>query len=165
MTTAARSRPLVGKYAFWVRDLSSRLIEAKFQKATGAGLTLNIGEHREGGAMAPMKEATTATYANILLEHGVFENTEIYDWVKEVINMLTFSPQGAGVASPDHLRNWAVDQLRRDRTVLKTVVCYNCQPASFKPGEFDNTSTELQVEELELALEYFDVVSETAGIL
>jgi phage tail-like protein len=106
-----------------------------------------------------MKETTTATYSNVTLEHGVFENTEIYDWVKECIDMLVFSPFGSGVASPDQLRNFAIDQLRRDRTVLKTVLNYNCQPADFKPFEFDNTSTEIQVELLELAIEYFDIVS------
>ena len=159
MTTAARSRPLVGKYAFWVRDISSGIVEAKFQKATGGGMTLNIGEYAEGGAQAPMKEAMTASYANLTLEHGVFENTELYDWVTEVIDMLKGKGMGAGRASPEHLRNFAVDQLRRDRTVLRTVMYYNCQPAAFDPGDNDNTSNDVQVETLELAPEWFDVVT------
>ena len=156
MAVAARSRPLVGKYAFWVRDLSSGIVEAKFQKATGAAMTIALGEHSEGGSQAPMKEATRASYSNITLEHGVFENVELYDWVVEIINMLAASPFGAGVASPDQLRNFACDQLRRDRTVLFTLKLFNCQPAGFNPGEFDNTSNDVQVETLELAFEYFD---------
>lgn len=155
MATAARSRPLVGKYAFWV--LVDGITQAKFQKASGLGMTLNIGEYREGGALAPMKEVTTASFSNITLEHGVWENLELRDWVEVCINMMVHSPEGAGVASPDHLRNLTIEQLRRDRTVLRSVTCYNCQPASFNPGEFDNTSTEVQVETLEIAMEYFVV--------
>jgi phage tail-like protein len=155
MGVAARSRPLVGKYNFWVRDLSSGIREAKFQKATGAALTVNQGEYSEGGAMAPMKEATTGSYSNVTLEHGVFENMELYTWVEEVISMITDSPEGSGIASPDQLRNFSCDQLRRNRTVLRTTQWFNCQPAGFDPGEHDNTSTDIQVETLELSMEYF----------
>lgn len=154
----ARSRPLVGKYAFWVRDLSNGIRQAKFQQATGAGITINFGEYTEGGAQAPMKEATTASFDNVTLQHGVIETSELYDWVLEVIDMLVSSPFGAGTASPGQLRNFALDQLKRDRDVLYTLRLYNCQPARFSPGDFDNTSTEIQVEELEIAFEYFDRV-------
>ena len=54
MATAARSRPLVGKYAFWV--LVDGITQAKFQKASGLGMTLNIGEYREGGQTAPTND-------------------------------------------------------------------------------------------------------------
>lgn len=155
MGMAARSRPLVGKYAFWVRDLSNGIRQAKFQKCTGIGVTLNIGEYSEGGSQAPMKEVTRASFANATLEHGVFENHEIADWVDECVNMLVNSPFGAGTRSPNHLRNFSVDQLRRDRSVLHTMQLFNCQPAGWKPGEHDNSSNDVQVEELELAYEYF----------
>lgn len=158
MAVAARSRPLVGKYAFWVRDLSSGIVQAKFQKATGGAMTIALGEYSEGGSQAPMKEATRASFANITFEHGVFENVEIWDWVRSIIDMLAASPFGAGVASPEQLRNFAIDQLRRDRSVLFTLKLFNCQPAGFTPGEFDNTSNDIQVETLELAYEYFDKV-------
>jgi phage tail-like protein len=160
MSTAARSRPLVGKYAFWVTDLELGELTARFQKASGAGLTLNIGEYHEGGAMVPMKEITTGTYSNITLEHGVGDNnTHFIDWIQDCMNMLRASPFGTGLPSPYQLRNFTIDQLQRDRAVLRTLHCYNCQPAGFKPGEFDNSSTEVQIEELELAIEYFDLVT------
>jgi len=159
MSVAARSRPLAGKYAFWVRDLSSGIRQARFQKATGAAMTINQGEYSEGGSLAPMKEATTASFSNVTLEHGVFDNFELYEWVEEIINMLADSPFGSGVASPDQLRNFSIDQLRRDRTVIKTIQMKNCQPAGFDPGEFDNTSTDVQVETLELSMEWFTIVA------
>jgi phage tail-like protein len=151
----ARSRPLVGKYAFKVHDLSQGFRLAKFQKATGGAMTINIGEHSEGGSQAPMKEATTASFDNVTLEHGVWENEELWDWVLECINMLAHSPEGAGVASPDQLRNLSIRQLRRNRTTLRTTQLYNAQPARFEPGEHDNTSTDIQVEVMEIAYEYF----------
>lgn len=158
MANTARSRALVGKYAFWVRDLSNGIVQAKFQKATGGGMTFNQGEHAEGGAIAPMKETTTASFGNVTLEHGVDATVELIDWARVACDMLVKAPFGAGVASPDHLRNLSIDQLKRDRTVLRTVKYYNCQPAGFDPGDFDNTSTEVQVETLEFSTEYFDIV-------
>ncbi|HUW10068.1 MAG TPA: phage tail protein [Anaerolineae bacterium] len=156
MGMAARSRPLVGKYAFQVRDLHDGIKQAKFQKCTGIGVTLNIGEYSEGGAQAPMKEVTRVSYSNAMLEHGVFENHEISDWVEDCINELTSSPDGTGaLRSPLQLRDFSVDQLRRDRSILHTNILRNCQPASWKPGEHDNTSNDVQVEELEIAYEYF----------
>lgn len=152
----ARSRPLVGKYAFIVRDLSQGIQQAKFQKASGAGMTINIGEYTEGGAQAPMKEATTASFDNLTLEHGVDVTEELWTWASQVINMLQESPFGAGVASPGQLRNLAVDQLKRDRTRLFTLEIFNAQPAKFVPSDHDNTSTEVQVEVLEVAYEYFN---------
>ena len=160
MGTAARSRPLLGKYAFIVRYINAGITEARFSKATGGGMTINIGEHAEGGAQAPMKEGMTASYANITLEHGVFEgNSELYRWVLESINMLRKTPtgDGIGVASPENLRNIACDQLRRDRTKARTVMYYNAQVAGFDPGDSDNTSNDVQVETLELAYEHFTV--------
>ena len=155
----ARSRPLVGKYAFQVRDLSQGIRQAQFQQATGAGMTINIGEYAEGGSQAPMKEATTASYDNVTLQHGVIEDSELYDWVLEVIDMLASSPFGAGTDSPGQLRNLAIDQLRRSRSILYTLELYNAQPARFTDGEHDNNSTDVQVEELELAYEYFDRIA------
>jgi phage tail-like protein len=156
MPANARSRPLVGKYAFIVRDLSNNIKQAKFAKATGGGMTINIGELAEGGAQCPMKEATTASFENLTLAHGVFENMELYNWVLECINIFAHAPTGVGVASPGQLRNLCVDQLRRNRSVLKTVEYYNAQPGGkFNPGEHDNSSTEVQVEELEIAYEWF----------
>jgi len=152
----ARSRPLVGKYAFMVRDLSLGITQAKFQQATGAGVTINIGEYYEGGAQAPMKEATTASFDNLSLQHGVIQSSELYEWVLECINMLADSPYGSGIASPGQLRNLAIDQLRRDRSVLVTLELYNAQPASYKPGDHDNTSSDVQIEEMEVAYEYFN---------
>lgn len=153
----SRSRPLVGKYAFTVHDLSDNIRAAKFQKCTGLAMTLNIGEYSEGGAIAPMKEITRATFANCTLEHGVFENTEIYDWVTDCLSMLAAAPEGMGIASPDQLRSFVVRQRRRDRSILRNVELYNAQPAAFHPGEFDNTSNDVQVETLELAYEWFHV--------
>ena len=158
MSVRARNRPLVGKYAFTLHDLSEGITEAKFQKATGAEVTIAQGEYSEGGAIAPMKEGTRASYGNITLEHGVFENEELYNWVLDMVDMMANQPEGKGVASPDQLRNFSLRQLRRDRTVLFTLEMYNCQPARFMPMEGDNSSDDIQIEELEFSMEYFDRV-------
>lgn len=159
MSVRARNRALAAKYAFTLHDLNEGIVEAKFQKATGAELTIAQGEHSEGGAIAPMKEGTRASYSNVTLEHGVWENEELYMWVLDMIDVMANTPEGMGVASPDQLRNFSLRQLRRDRTVLFTLEMYNCQPARFKPLDADNTSDDIQIEELEFSMEYFDRVS------
>ena len=158
MGVRARNRELVGKYAFLLTDLKQGIREAKFQKASGAEITIAQGEYSEGGAIAPMKENTRASYGNITLEHGVWENMELYEWVLESIDIMANAPEGIGVASPNQLRNFELEQLRRDRTTLFTLQLYNCQPARFKPMDADNTSDDVQVEELEMAIEYFHKV-------
>jgi phage tail-like protein len=152
----ARTRPLVGKYAFIVRNFTTGTTEAKFSKASGGGMTINIGELSEGGAQCAMKEATTASFENLTLTHGVFEDMTFYAWVEECVNIMAHAPEGIGTASPNQLRNISIDQLRRNRSVLFTIEYYNAQPGGkFSPGDFDNSSSEVQVEELELAFEWF----------
>lgn len=157
MGIRARTKPLHAKYAFMLRDPSRQML-AKFQKATGLGLTLNIAEYGEGGAIAKMKEATTANFKNVKLERGVDVNQDLYSWTKECVDMMANPGVGTGVASPNQLRNLDLDQLRRDRTILLTCHIYNAQPADYEDIQGDNTSGDIQLEMLELALEYYNKV-------
>ena len=158
MGVKARSRELLAKYAFLVYDISSGMQNAKFQQCTGGEVSFAIGEYAEGGAAAPMKEPTRASFSNYTLQHGVSStNTDFYDWCKEIYDYLANVPEGTGVNSPLHLRNLEIRQLTRGRSVAKTVQIYNASPTRFSPGEFDNTSDDVQIEELEIAYEQFNV--------
>lgn len=157
MAQAARARELLAKFAFTVKDPATGTGGAKFQKCTGAEMSVAIGEYSEGGAMAPMKEGTRVSFSNVTLERGVSTNTYFYAWCLEMANFMKEIPTGKGTASPDQLRNINIYQRARDRSVIKTMHLYNAQPARFSPGEWDNTSDDIQIEELELAYEYFDV--------
>lgn len=157
MSGKARSRILAAKYAFLVNDRTGGFTTSRFQQCTGLEAAFAIAEYAEGGAIAPMKEATRASFSNFTLARGVDFTTDFWDWCLELCQMLGNLPTGKGVASPDQLRDLDVKQLRRDRTTLKTVPCFNSQPARFMPMEGDNMSDDIQVEELEVAYEYFDV--------
>jgi len=147
-------------YAFTVHDLSQGIRTAKFQKCTGIEMSIAVPEYSEGGALAPMKEGTRVSFANATLSRGMAEDNEFYTWCLEMADMLAHVPEGAGVDSPDQLRDFEVRQMRRSRTVAKSMPLYNCQPARFKPFEGDNESDDLQIQELEIAYEYFDIENE-----
>ena len=161
MSVKARSRILAPKYAFLVQDWSGGFTTSRFQQCTGLEVAFAIAEYAEGGAIAPMKEATRASFSNFTLSRGIDVVTDFWDWCMELCRMLGNLPTGRGVASPDQLRDFGIYQLQRDRSVLKTVPCYNCQPARFKPIDSDNMSDDIQIEELEVAYEFFDVVVAT----
>lgn len=157
MGIRARTKPLHAKYAFMLRDPSHALL-AKFQKATGLGITVQQGDYREGGAIAKMKESTTADFKNVKLERGVDMNQDLYTWVKECVNMMAHLPEGAGVASPLQLRNLDLDQLKRNRDLLLTAHMFNCQPADYEDFQGDGTSSDIQLESLEISMEYYNKV-------
>lgn len=156
MGVQARHRPLYAKYAFTVHDTSTGLLQSRFQKATGAAMSIAIGEHSEGGSLAPMKEGTRVSFSNVKFEHGVTDDMGFHNWCLELCNMMAHLPEGSGVDSPDQLRNLAIRQLKRSRNVLFTLSLYNCQPTNYVPLDSDNTSNDIQVEELEVAYEWFD---------
>lgn len=158
MAVQARSRELQGKFNFTVHDLSSGFTTAKFQQCTGAEITFAIAEYSEGGAAAPMKEATRASFSNVTLQHGITSsNLDFWTWCKQIVDMLANLPEGTGVASPNQLRNFTIRKRKRDRTVYRQLKLFNCQPARFNPGDQDNTSDDIDIEELELAYEYFAI--------
>jgi len=157
MAAQARSRALHPKFAFLVSDPSGGLTLSKFQQCTGGEVSFAEATYSEGGAAAPMKESTRATFANYTLQRGIDSNLDFYNWCLEIVNILLFAPMGAGVASPGQLRNLRIDKLKRDRMIFRSVKCFNCQPVRFNPGDQDNTSDDIDIEELEFMYEYFAV--------
>jgi phage tail-like protein len=151
MASQARTRELFQKFLFTVHDASGGIRTSKYQRASGLETVIGVAEYSEGGAFAPMKEPGRLAFGNITLERGISEDSDFYNWMNEVANMLTHMPEGAGSLTLDVLRDLYI--LQRDRT-QKARIQYPlaaCFPARFKPGEWDNTSDDVQVEEAEIA--------------
>ena len=155
MAVATRSRELQSKYAFEVFDTSDGLLTSKFQKASGYAMDINIAEYSEGGAIAPMKESTRVSFSDFTLERGISLTSGFYRWCLLCANMLAYTPEGAGVASPSQLKNLFIKHYRRNRTKFMTINFMNCQPKKFVPSEADNTSIDINIESLEVAYEFF----------
>ena len=156
MTAQARARELMSKFLFTVEDATSGMTTSKFQKASGLETTVGIGEYAEGGAFVNMKEPARLTIGNVTLERGVSEDESFYNWVKEVCNFLKHQPEGAGLLTKDMLRDLIV--LQKDRTQTSRIEwpLMSTFPARWNPSEWDNTSDDVQIEELELALWWYD---------
>jgi len=157
MSTATRVEERLAQYAFVVYDISGDL-ESYWRTANVPQVTFEVGSIREGGAQFPVKEVTIGDVDNFTLSRGLVPiRTSLWDWLTESGMYTAGLPTGAGVASPNNLRNLVIAQLRRDRTVAVEVTCYNCQCRTWKPGGFDNMSSDIQVEEAEIVCEGLDV--------
>jgi phage tail-like protein len=53
---------------------------AEFHECTGFNSSVDVIEHREGGAISPLKLAGPTKYANITLRRGVTDDRDLYTW-------------------------------------------------------------------------------------
>lgn len=156
MSSQARSRELMQKFLFTVHDASGGFQSAKFQKATGLEVTVGVAEYSEGGAFAPIKEPGRFSYGNVTLERGVSESMDFYNWVLQVGDMMSNMPEGEGLLTLDMLRDFYIKQKDRTQTGRIRYDLYATFPARYNPSDWDNTTDEVQLEELELAQWFFD---------
>ena len=156
MGAQARARKLYSKFLFDVNDNSTGNLASKFQKATGLEATVGVATYAEGGAFVDMKEPGRISIANVTLERGVNDDESFYDWCKEVCDMLANSPEGAGELTEDLLRDLDIVQKNRKQEPRLYWPLYACFPARWNPSEWDNTVDDVQIEELEIAMWWFD---------
>jgi len=153
----ARSRELFSKYLFTVHDLSRGFTTSKFKTATGLEMTVGVAEYAEGGAMCKMKEPGMVTFANIILSRGVNRDRSFHDYCKEVADLSRNVPEGAGKVTPDLFREFDIRQKDRSQRNRISYLVHSAFPVKYKAAEFDNMTDEVQVEELELAQESFEI--------
>lgn len=152
----ARQRKLYMEFLFTVLDTTYQLESAKFQKATGLEMAFEVAEYSEGGAHAPMKEPARTSFANVSLSRGVSDSMDFYNWCMQLTDMLSNFPEGAGSVSPDFMRDLIIQQRDRDQAIKHKYFLYATFPTRWKPGNWDNDSGNVQIEELELAQWFFD---------
>ena len=151
-------RTLFGRFKFLVqiKDFTS----AAFQTCTGLKYNIAKIEYYEGGSLIAYKEPGRVTFDDLALERGVSYDTDFYDWLKDVVDIIKYAKvpkggRGGGTVSPKYKRNLTVKQLERDN---KTVLTYDVRaafPVDFTPGDFDNTADEVSIEALTLTYDYF----------
>jgi len=133
------------RYAFRIEI--DGIEKAAFRTCDGLQANVGVVEENEGGQLAPTKELGKASYDNVTLTNGVTDNTEMWEWMKAALN-------GDDAAAEKDLD---IVQLDRAGNELKRWNCFSAKPARFMPGSWDATSEENTVEELELAIERFDL--------
>jgi len=147
-------RQLFGRFNFEVYIQSFR--SAGFQNATGLKFNIAPMEYWEGGTLAAYKEPGRTTFDDLVLDRGVSYDTDFYDWIVEVVDMLAHFPQGAGELSPQYKREPFIHQLERDKSSVIVYHVYDAFPTSFTPGDLDNTVDEVSIESLTLSYRFFD---------
>jgi len=87
-----------------------------FQEVTGLDSTIDVIEHREGGAnTSPHKLAGQTKHANIVLKHGMAADRELIEWHEGVVrgtvvrrngSVILMDRQGTEVARWNFIRAW-----------------------------------------------------------
>lgn len=125
---------------------------AGFQTASELVAEIATVEYREGGRQIPHKRPGKQTFPNLTLARGVTLDTDLYDWFNETANVST----GRALADGRYKRNLDVVMLDVDGSEAGRWTIYGAFPVRFKAGEWDADSDDPQVEEVELAYDYFE---------
>lgn len=140
------------KYAFVV-DIDG-LGTMSFQKFSEPTIEITPYEHYEGGSVIPYSGPARVKYADVTLERGVTGDRAIYDWVQMVIE----ASSGLGLVNPLFRRNFAITQQDRDGSTLRRLSFFNAFPTEFNPGEWDNTSDDVNIERIKLKYDYWKLI-------
>ena len=133
--------------------------EAGFQSCTLPEMSAEPVEYREGINTYTRKYPGIPTVTDLTLIRGVTKtDTKFYDWVK------------AAVEGGEYRTNLTVYHWHRDGKQSVDVVadldkarkynCFECLPIRVKPGgDLDATSGDISLAELDVAMEYFQLVN------
>jgi phage tail-like protein len=113
MTTGQVKDPY-GSFRFTVEI--DGIVRAAFKECSGFDSTVEIKEYREGGENATVRKLPGLTkYSNIQLKWGMAEDTDLYDWHREVVDgdferkngsIVLFDRKGEEVARWNFVRAW-----------------------------------------------------------
>jgi len=148
--TLGKAKTLLQKWKFKVLidDL-----EADFSKAGPLEVEIETLEYHPGGAMIPVKQPGKASFPPITLELGATRERNLFDWLKEVVNV------AADVGGDDNSfkRNLTIQELDRANNVVHSWRVYGAFPTKFTPGDWDGSSGEFTIRSVELTYDYYDL--------
>lgn len=155
------NRQIHTKHKFLVQ---SDLSFAAFQKMSELSGEFADIEYFEGGALIPIKVPGRLTYADVTLERGSTDNSEMYDWFLLAGDASSGGPNeavgGKGLKNPGFKKDdLAVQQLDLDNEVLREWQLVGSYPKKFVAGDWDNTVDEVVINQLILRYDYFRKVS------
>jgi phage tail-like protein len=93
------------------------------------------------------KLPTRAQYPNLTLKRGLLKDSALMDWITDAIVHLDIKPATVLV----HLLN-------EEHTPLITYQCVNAWPQKWSVSDFNAVASEIVVENLELAYQYFRII-------
>jgi phage tail-like protein len=92
------------------------IVRAAFKECTGFESTVEVKDYREGGENATVRKLPGLTkYSNITLKWGMADDTDLYDWHRDVVSgeferkngsIVLFDRRGVEVARWNFVRAW-----------------------------------------------------------
>jgi phage tail-like protein len=119
---------------------------AAFHECSGFSSTIDIIEHREGGAITPVKLPGQVKYGNVTLKRGVTDDVDLYSWHQAAINGDVQRRSGSIVL--------------RDRlgTEMARWNFFEAWPTKWEGPALASEGTDVAIETLELAVERLERV-------
>lgn len=136
--TAQRIEPFVS-FNFLVEI--DGLTRAAFHECSGFNSSMDMIEHREGGAITPMKLPGLVKYGNITLRRGVTDDRELYDWHLSALTGTIQRRSGSVVV----LDRRGIEQVRWN--------FFDAWPQRWEGPSLNAEGTDVAIEVLELAVE------------
>jgi phage tail-like protein len=129
-----------GNYNFLI-ELDG-ITRGAFRECSGLNSNIDVIEYREGGENTTVRKLPGMTkYDNITLRWGVTDDTELYDWHRQIVN------------GQSDRRTGSIVLLGRDGNEVARWNFVRAWPAVYTGPELNAESTEVAIEALELAHE------------
>jgi phage tail-like protein len=117
---------------------------AAFQEVSGLDSTVETVEYREGNdPMHARKLPGRTSYSNITLRRGVTDNTDLFEWHKQVIDGVPTNIRRSG----------AIVLLDRQRQEVARWTFHGAWPTKYTAPSFNATDNQIAIEAFELAVE------------
>jgi phage tail-like protein len=124
------------------------IARAAFHEVTGLESTVDVIEHREGGAnTSPRKLAGQTKHANIVLRWGMTVDQQLYAWHRTVVDGTT-----------DH-RNGSIVLLDRLRQEVARWNFIRAWPSKYTAPSLNAESSDVAIESVEIVHEGLERVS------
>ncbi len=123
-----------------------------FAKCSELKATVGVRKHYEGGSALPHKGPGKFEVDNITLERGATADLDIYNWFYQVAQLAT----GTGQVEAYYKRDFSIVQRNRSGTTAMRWHVYGAFPVEFVAGDWDNSSDEVVITKLVLAVDYFE---------
>ncbi|WP_064202147.1 phage tail protein [Brevibacillus brevis] len=116
--------------------------QAGFSEVSGFDASVDVVEYREGNeVITPRKLPGLAKYGNITLKWGVTDSMDLYNWMQDTIQ---------GKVARKTVTIIAVNEAGDDVATWKVIEAW---PTKYTAPDFNGTSSEVAIEQLEIAHE------------
>lgn len=119
-----------------------------FSEVSGFDASIDVIEYREGDMVTtPMKVPGLKKYGNITLKQGLVDSMVIYDWMMSGVN---------GAVDRKTITITLLDEEEADAASWQVI---NAWPVKYTAPDFNATSSEIAIEQIEVAHEGMTRVS------